>query len=87
MGISLDSPVQRSYELGSYALIFAVLVSIIWIIIFSFNFSFVRKRPRHNVTEIFPSGFRKERGADPGRCFVASIVISLILIAVWWALF
>lgn len=87
MTFALDTSAPRSYELGSYVLIFAVLVSLVWIIVYSFNFPFVRKRPRHNVAEVFPSGFRKERGADPGRCFVASIVISLALIGLWWAFF
>jgi len=70
--------------LNSYILLFVIIMSFVWILLYSFNFSFLRgncKRPSSSVLVAEP----QSKGADPARCFAASVVIALIAIALLWA--
>jgi hypothetical protein len=76
-----------SGELSGYILFFFILTSFFWVLLYSFNFSFLQKRCRKNSTRVVLSDFDSARIADPGRCFVGSIVIALFIIGVAWAFF
>ena len=77
----------RSGELSGYMLYFFILSSFFWVFLFSFNFSFLQKRDRKNSARLVSSDFNSDRMADPGKCFVASIIIAIFVIGVTWAFF
>jgi hypothetical protein len=81
--VPMPAPIVMS-TLNSYILLFVIVMSFVWILLYSFNFSFLRgncKRPSSSVLVHEPVN----KGADPARCFAASVVISLIVIALLWA--
>ena len=83
----IPSAPKSSYQLGEYVLVFFILISLFWIIGYSFNFAFLRKGRGRNTVRVGQLDNEEYRAADPARCFVFSIIASLILIAVWWAFF
>jgi hypothetical protein len=63
------APMAKSYQLSAFVLVFFVLVSMFWIIGFSFNFSFLRcKKTRHHnqVGGDSPHGHRGGGGGHHG---------------------
>lgn len=64
--------------LGAAFLIFLVIMTIVWVILFSFRPSFVRVI---NRGEIQPA---PDAPADPARCFVAALIIALLIVVIVW---
>lgn len=57
---------------------FILLLSFIWIILFSFRPSFVRRIERGETVAA------EDAPADPARCFVAALIIALLLVIIAW---
>lgn len=57
---------------------FIVIFTFVWVILYSFRPTFVRK------VEEGESCPDEDADADPSRCFVASLVISLLLVVIFW---
>lgn len=79
----IPAPIVMS-ALNSYILLFIIVMPFTWIFLYSFNFSFLRpncKRPSSSVLVSEPVN----KGPDPARCFAASVVIGLIVVALLWA--
>ncbi len=70
--------------LNSYLLLFVITMSFVWIVLYSFNFSFLRKTCRKSSASVLVNEC-ETKGPDTGRCFAVSFVISLIFIALVWA--
>lgn len=63
---------------GAAILVFIVIFSVVWIILFSFRPSFCRVILKG---EAAPA---PDAPADPARCFVASLIISLLIVIIIW---
>lgn len=85
--VNQSNETGRSAELSGYMLYFFILSSFFWVLLFSFNFSFLQKRCRKNTVRLVSSDFNSDRIADPGRCFVASIILAIFVIGVTWSFF
>lgn len=70
--------------LNGYILLFIIIVSFIWIVLYSFNFSFLRKSCRRSSSSVLVNE-GESKGPDTGRCFAGSVVISLFLVGLLWA--
>lgn len=77
----------RTYGLGAYVILFFILVSFIWIVCYSFNFTFLCNRECKNTAKVIDSDCKENLNADPGRCFVAAILIALVLMVLCWVFF
>lgn len=63
---------------GAAILGFIVIFSFIWIILFSFRPSFVRRIEKGETKAC------EDAPADPARCFVASLIITLLIVIIIW---
>lgn len=63
---------------ASLFLFFLIMVSIIWIILFTFRPSIVQYIERGEIKPL------ENAESDPARCFVGSLIISLIIIFIVW---
>ncbi|CAH6418695.1 Hypothetical protein POVN_LOCUS414 [uncultured virus] len=63
---------------GAAILGFILIFSFIWIILFSFRPTFVRYVERGETVAA------ADARADPARCFVAALIISLLLVVIVW---
>lgn len=70
--------------LNSYLLLFVITMSFVWIVLYSFNFSFLRKNCRKSSASVLVNEC-ESKSPDTGRCFASSFVISLIFIGLVWA--
>jgi hypothetical protein len=70
--------VTSSYKIGNLFLLFFIFFSVIWIIFYSFKPNIVKYLERG---ETIPTENAK---ADPARCFVLSLVLSLVLVLILW---
>jgi hypothetical protein len=80
-------PKCKNYQLGEYILVFFILISFFWIIGYSFSFNFLRRKTCRNIVKVGSFEHDENTLADPAKCFVFSIIASLIVIAIWWAFF
>lgn len=64
--------------IGAAIMVFIVIFSVIWIILFSFRPAFIRRIERG---EVKPA---EDANSDPARCFVASLIISLLIVVIIW---
>lgn len=88
---------SSSYKVSAFILVFLILVSFFWVIGYSFNFSFLQCKGKRSSRvggsddgsndDVSSNGnnCRKNQQADPGRTFVFSIIISLIILLIIWA--
>ena len=80
----IDLPTQNNYtkigSAGNLFILFIVLFTVIWIILFTFKPKIVKFIEKGEISAL------DDAIADPARCFVGSLIISLIIILILWML-
>jgi hypothetical protein len=78
----LDLPTQDNYtkmgSAGNLFILFIIIFCLIWIILFTFKPKIVRYIEKGEVAPL------DNALADPARCFVGSLIISLVIILILW---